>query len=300
MRERWGRFSVADHTAADKLVTDVLTYDRLVFPFPPDDAERKRWRDRRWNPDLLARRLELLGDRAVKVPWDQYRREQFATSMQRASALAADVETTVPESAAFQMTRRILAHDDPLTLPRGVSKAIVVATYHSLQDLKTDFLLDGEQSEPNLLSVVVRNRIAQPKFSRDPEKSLSLAIQLSRDTEFQEKRRNLYRWQEDVIASGVPRGWATEELEELIDRYNKLVTSANRKVAYRLVFTVVTAGLALTGALLASPIASIPFALAAAFSGLALVRFATLERSPVVAAGETAPAAMFHEVASRV
>ena len=90
-----------------------------------------------------------------------------------------------------------------------------------------------------------------------------------------------------------------EELEELIDRYNTLVAGANRKVVYRLVFTVVTAGLALTGVLLASPIASIPFSLAAASSGLSLVRFATLERSPVVHAGETAPAAMFHELESK-
>jgi len=265
MRERWGSFSVADHNATDKLVTDVLTYDRLVFPFPPDGAERGRWRNRGWNPDLLDKRFEQLDDRAVKVPWDEYRREQFATSM-----------------------------------PRGVSKATVVAAYHSFEDLKTDFLLHGERSDPKLLSVLVRNRIAQPKFSRDPEKSLTLAIQLSRDTEFQEKRRNLYRWQEDVITAGVPPGRAMEELEDLIDRYNTLVAGANRKVTYRLVFTVVTAGLALTGALLASPIASIPFSLAAVSSGLSLVRFATLERLPVVTAGETAPAAMFHEVESNV
>jgi hypothetical protein len=91
-----------------------------------------------------------------------------------------------------------------------------------------------------------------------------------------------------------------EEIEELIDRYNTLVTKANHKVTYRLVFTVVTTGLALTGALLASPIASTPFSLAAASSGLSLARFATLERSPVVTAGETAPAAMFHEVEWKV
>jgi hypothetical protein len=191
MRERWGSFSVADHKATEKLVTDVLTYDRLVFPFPPDDAERRRWGSRGWNPDLLDKRFEQLGDRAVKVPWDEYRREQFAKNMQRASAVAADAETTVPVSAAFQMTRRILAQRDPLTLPRGVSKAIVVAAYHSFEDLKTDFLLDGERSNLKLLSILVRNRIAQPRFSRDPERSFTVAIQLSQDTDFQEKRRDL-------------------------------------------------------------------------------------------------------------
>jgi hypothetical protein len=194
MRERWGSFSVVDHHATDKLITDVLTYDRLVFPFPPDNAERTRWRNQDWNPDLLDKRLEQLGDRAVKVPWDKHHREQFATNMLRVSALAADAETTIQGSTAFQMTRRILAQDEPLVLPRGVSKATVVAAYHSFEDLKADFLLDGQKSDPKLLSILVRNRIAQPAFARDLEKSLALAIQLSRDDEFQEKRRNLYRW----------------------------------------------------------------------------------------------------------
>jgi hypothetical protein len=147
---------------------------------------------------------------------------------------------------------------------------------------------------------LVRNRIAQPAISDDPDRSLDLAIQLSRDTEFQEKRRNLYRWQEDVLADGVPPARAMEELEELIDRYNSVVAKAGQKVVYRLIFTVITIGLTVTGALLGNPIASVPFSLAAASSGLSLVRFATLERSPIVAAGEAEPAAMFHEVESKV
>jgi hypothetical protein len=91
-----------------------------------------------------------------------------------------------------------------------------------------------------------------------------------------------------------------EELENLIEQYNSLVAKADRKVAYRLVFTIVTAGLTLASALLAGPIASVPFSFAAASSGLLLVRFATLERSPVVMAGESAPAAMFHEIESNL
>jgi hypothetical protein len=264
MRERWGSFSVADHNATDKLVTDVLIYDRVVFPIPPDDAERQRWQDKHWNPELLDKRLRQLGDKAIKVPWDDFRRKQFAASMQRAQDLALDAETTIPGSAAFQLTRRILAQDDPVTLPPGVSKVTVVAAYHSVEDIKTEFLLDGERTDPKLLSVLVRNRIAQPAFSDDPDRSLDLAIQLSRDTEFQEKRRNLYRWQEDVLADGVPPARAMEELEELIDRYNSVVAKAGQKVVYRLIFTVITIGLTVTGALLGNPIASVPFSLAAA------------------------------------
>jgi len=216
--------------------------------------------------------------------------------MQRVSAIAADAETIIPNNAAYQMTRRVLAQDEQMILPRGVSKVVAVAAYHSIEDLKTEFVFDGERSDPKLLSVLVRNRIAQPVFSDDPDKTLALAIELSRDPDFQEKRRALYQWQEDEIKDGMAPGRAMEELEDLIDRYNILVAKADQKVTYRLVFTVIAVGLTLTSALLAGPIASVPFAIAAFSSGIQLARFATLDRSPVVQAGEAAPAAMFHEI----
>ena len=89
------------------------------------------------------------------------------------------------------------------------------------------------------------------------------------------------------------------ELEELIERYNSLVSDAGRGLTYRLVFTVITVGLTLTGALLGNPILTASVALAAASSGISLVRFATLERKPVVVAGEAEAAAMFHEIEAR-
>jgi hypothetical protein len=296
MLERWGSFSVADHLAGDKLVTDVLAYDRLVFPFPPDETERERWRTERWDPELLDARLERLGDLAIKVPWDKYRREQFSTSMQRVSALAADAETAIPKSAAYQMTRRILAQDERLVLPHGVAKVVAVAAFHSLDDLKTEFLLDGDRSDPKLLSVLVRNRIAQPIFSDDADRALELAVALSRDREFKAKRRALYEWQESVIWREIAPGRAMEGLEELINQYNDLVKKADQKVTYRLIFTVIAVGLTMAGPLLAGPLAGIPFALAAASSGVQLARFATLDRSAVIQAGEAAPAAMFHQI----
>lgn len=296
MLERWGSFSVVDHQVADKLVTDVLAYDRLVFPFPPDETERKRWHDKGWKPELLDARLDLLGDLAIKVPWDKYRQDLFSSSIQRASALAADADTVMPTSTAYQMTRRILAQDDKLVLPRGVAKVVAVAAFHSLDDLKAEFLLDGDRSDPKCLSVLVRNRIAQPKFSEDPDTALKLAVALSRDREFRAKRRVLYEWQESMIQQGIAPGRAMEGLEDLVDQYNELVKKVDQKVVYRLVFTIIAVGLTLAGPLLAGQLASIPFAIAAASSGLQLARFATLDRSAVVQAGEAAPAAMFHQI----
>ena len=194
------------------------------------------------------------------------------------------------------MTRRILAQDDKLVLPRGVAKVVAVAAFHSLDHLKSEFLLDGDRSDPKLLSVLVRNRVAQLRFSDDPDAALKLAVALSRDREFRAKRRAVYEWQESVIQRRIAPGRAMEGLEDLIDQYNELVKKADQRVSYRLVFTVIAVGLTVAGPLLAGPLASIPFALAAASSGVQLDRFATLDRSTVIQAGKAAPAAMFHQI----
>src|SRR5215471_10947958 len=237
MLERWGSFSVVDHKATDALVTDVLAYDRLVFPVPPDQAERARWTANAWDPDLQDKRLQELGDRAIRVPWDQRRRDRFAKNWQRAQAVAADSQMLLPNSA-YQATREVLALDPQRALPRGVTKATVVPAYHSADDLKKDYRISKAKRDDKLLSLLIRNRIAHPVFSDSPEENLTRAIQLSREPGFQEKRRNLYTWQEDMLARKVDPNRALEHLEELIDKYNSAITAAERNVTYRFLFTV--------------------------------------------------------------
>jgi hypothetical protein len=282
--------------ATEKLVTDVLAYDRLVFPFPPDKVERGRWEGIGWRPELLDARLALLGELAVKVPWDAYRRQQFSTQMMRVVALQQDADTAIPTSAAYQLTRRILSQDETVRVRPGVTKVTAVAAFHSIDDLKSEYILDEDRSDPNLLSVLIRNRIAQPAFSEDPEAALKSAIDLARAGEFRAKRRALYEWQDKMILNAVSPDKAMVDLEDLIHNYNQLVRRADNKVTYRLLFTVITVGMPIGGALLASPLASAPFGLAVGASAVHLARFAMLDRSPVIQAGEAAPAAMFHEI----
>ena len=195
MEERWGTFSVDDHNHTEKLIEDVLLYDRLVFPVPPDEGEKKRWRSEGWQPDVQEERLADLGDRAIRVPWDRFRRDQFADRMAAVRAISDDSETTIPNSTAFQMTRRILAQDDSLTLPPGVTSVTPVAAYHSVGALRENHLFDQDRTDRETLAVCMRYRLAQPAFARDPQKSLAKAIALSNDDDFQEKRRALYRWE---------------------------------------------------------------------------------------------------------
>lgn len=52
-RERWGTFSVRDHTSEvtdAPFVSDVLLFDRLVIPTPPEDASNSDF----WDPLNLS------------------------------------------------------------------------------------------------------------------------------------------------------------------------------------------------------------------------------------------------------
>ena len=296
MEERWGTFSVNDHYDIEKLIEDVLLFDRLVFPVPPDDSEDTRSLWKPWHPEVQEKRLAALGNRVIRVPWNSWRREQFADRMSAVKAIADDTETVIPTSAAFQMTRRILAQDDSLTLPPGVTRATTVAAYHSATALRENYLFDVDRTARETLAVSMRYRLAQPLFASAPETSLVRAVALCNDDVFQESRRALYKWEKDLLDEKVPPERAIEELDQLITRYNECVKDASDRVKYNLVFTIAGISITMAGALLATPLATAPLMLVGGGSILQLVRFAKLDAKPVVKPGEAKPAAMFHEI----
>lgn len=65
--ETWGTYSVRDHSRSRAFVADVLLYDRLMIPYPPNEAEVERWKTSGWDPDRLKTCLQTLGDLAVPV-----------------------------------------------------------------------------------------------------------------------------------------------------------------------------------------------------------------------------------------
>ncbi len=295
MEERWGTFSVDDHNDIEKLIEDVLLFDRLVFPVPPDDSKDTRSLWKPWHPEVQEKRLATMGDRVIRVPWDSWRREQFDDRMSAVKAIADDTETVIPTSTAYQMTRRILVQDDSLTLPAGVTRATTIAAYHSANALKENYLFDGDRTARETIAVSMRYRLAQPLFASAPETSLTRAVTLSNDGVFQESRRALYKWEKDLLDENVSPERAIEEIDQLIARYNKCVEDASDRVKYNLVFTIAGISIAMAGALLATPLATAPLMLVGGGSILQLVRFAMLDAKPVIEPGEAKPAAMFHE-----
>jgi hypothetical protein len=292
LSERWGTFSVIDHKNAAALVPEVLLYDRLVLPTPPNDEERRCWSEKNWDPELLFLRLKQLDDLAIRANWGLDRRKEFQTWMadlRNAQQDAQDMSQEAQEAQAYQMTRRILAQDQANIVPKGTA-AVLVAAYQSENDFRDDFILEkaDQNTEQAKLAFLLSHRFAVP-VEADPEKALEKAIALSRKREFQEKRRQLYDWQVRVIQEKIPLEVAIQGMEKMVQSYNEAVEKASNNVYYKFAYTI--AGVALT--LAAAPPGAI---LAGVGALLAVVRFATFDRKPVVEAGESKPAAMFHAI----
>ncbi|MCW8929409.1 MAG: hypothetical protein OQL19_04110 [Gammaproteobacteria bacterium] len=300
MRERWGSFSVKDHISANNLASDVLMYDRLIFPVPPNEEERNRWKNNNWKPDLQSKRLEVLGKRAIKIKWDKYRQEKFTNQMDGVLAIAEDSNTIIPGSDAYQMTRIILSQDDNIQAYRGSSKAIVAAAYQSINNLRKSYILKEHEKDDSALSICIRNRLVMPVFTSDEEKNFELALELSADNDFANKRRALYTWQEKIANENINLVDALDELEDLIQQYNENVKKAEKNVINKFFVTVVGATvLAPTiTTLLNSPTAPLSdlFSTFGPSGLITLAAFLKFDMKPVIDHKEANAVAMFHDV----
>src|SRR5262252_7087198 len=125
-KQVWGTFSVKDHCQPHAFVAEVMLYDRLVIPRPPDETERTRWREANWNPELQDRLLKILGERAYVINWDAARQ---ASWHDRYAAGAEIAQAT--SDWAFAATRTELTAG----LPLDVTGIQAVANYHSKEEL---------------------------------------------------------------------------------------------------------------------------------------------------------------------
>src|SRR5579883_3090177 len=143
IRQRWGTFSVKDHCGRYAFLPEIFLYHRLVIPVPTSDDERREWKQRHWDPDLQARKLEALGDLALPTRWGSEYRDHFDKQMARFKSRLdlEDMKREAREALAYQMTRRILAQNEPRPTIRGVSDFLYVSAYQSEADFQADFAL---------------------------------------------------------------------------------------------------------------------------------------------------------------
>lgn len=295
MREYWATYSVKDHLEKRAFVADIMLYDRIVVPHPPDDKERALWADNGWDPDMLDQLLEIIGpDRSRKIPWDEYRKQEWQNRMAAADNL---------NQYAFQATRDVLTADLP-PFVTGVQADLACSDPQNLKSV-TGFRPRTEENVAGtaLIATVLGKRFLVPAAESYPDDigALHSALALSADNEFKKKRRAYFRWQREFLeeCSQFDRVWeqgdreqivakAIEEMQDLIADEERALRIQRIKLGTLFTFTVTGSSLALIGS---GPIN--PIGLAGAFVSVgAFVVDQLLEPAPA----NPPPAAFFTSV----
>ncbi len=300
--ERWGAFSVIDHQDARMIAAEVLLYDRLVLPQPPE-WDRPRWLDKKWDPDGMDRRIKQLEGLAIPAAWDLDRQKEWKAKFNALSDDAQDI------NAALRMSRRVLIDHARSYRPPGVSAIEVLSAYQSEADFTE---LEPAATAPERaaqLNFLIANRILIPDEA-DPEESLKRALGIAQDGRFLSRRRRFYDWQRSILAQGVPPRDAAAELSKLVREYNQAVTSSKR--SYRIETAMLVGGLSAIALGVLAPLAPEVFAAvgigalkgaqvmsigSAATGGiLQIARHVRGRRDPDAATRTELSGAMFHQI----
>jgi hypothetical protein len=96
---------VDDHLREHAFVAELVLFDRLVLPKPPenDTDEYAKWMAFGWRPDDLRETVKTLEEFAVSVPWDYQLRSNWETQYRSLSAA---------ERAQFRINQARGAHSD--------------------------------------------------------------------------------------------------------------------------------------------------------------------------------------------
>lgn len=257
VKEVWGTFSVKDHLSPQAFLAEVMLYDRLVIPVPPDRAERQRWQENGWEPDRLDQIVERLGDRAFLVEWDAERQANWKTRYDAGNDLA----YRTPDWA-FEATRTELTDK----LPRYVTGVEAVVTYTSVDELTNNLELTETQVNKGEYGTTVAAVIGREFLvPNDPGKPyldlLEEAAQFSSEPTMKYSRADFWRWQREFlddkgITDQASIEAAVKDMAEKINREKAFAREHGIQTAIQYAFVVggVTLGL------LNSPLAAVAFA----------------------------------------
>jgi hypothetical protein len=294
-RQRWGTFSVVDHQRPRAFVAEVLLYDKLIIPTPSDPADRARWREIGRDPDRLDRSLDILGKTAIRVPWDEPKRETFKTRFASARAATFDAgnlaQARQTKVDPLYVTRMLLAKDFLPEMSKGVI-AWPIAAYSSCKDYREDVARQSPEERKQSLAMVLTHRFFVPEEpGKSDEEVLRKAVQLAKRDDFQEKRAKFHEWQEAIIRDGIPDAKAVEEMEEYLEHFDAIAKKAKANVYWRWAFMAIPALVATATAGL-----GVPLVAAGATGLISVAAFAKFDSKPEIEAGRYESAAMIHDV----
>jgi hypothetical protein len=238
-RERWGAFSVVDHTNPTTLAPDVLLYDRLVFPFPGADFERKRWEDEGWQPEKLDQLIKMLGDLAVTTGWTAQDQLRWSDLHQRLQFDAQQIVDEARQKLSYRATRMVLAQKS-YPMPGGVEGIDVVAASRSELEFLSSFeyeCREVSQYVPNL-GLKLSQQIAVPSPQHDSLGVLRSVVLLARDAEFRGKRNRVHELQNQLFSVATPSLEIVRELEGATEELIAFTSLMLRPVRFTKAFAV--------------------------------------------------------------
>jgi hypothetical protein len=261
-REVWATYAVNDHCVPRAFTADVMLYDRLVIPVPPDNPtedDKKLWS--KFDVGRQERMLKILGDRARTVKWDTRQRQEWKARYEAGKDLAGNTAAFAFEASRTQLT---------IGLPAEVTAVEAVSSYRSYNDIMTALeIREGENKGrlgPGAVTAVLGREflvIDEPKLS--DERALEEAVALSGDSHYRQKRANYWRWQKEflnyeVFTSEKALKEAVDEMRELIHEQSAAIKQDKIRLVAKYAFLVgsITLGM-FSGSMI--PIAISPLAL---------------------------------------
>lgn len=247
-RQVWGTFSVNDHCRPRAFVADVMIYDRLVIPVPPDDEERARWERQGWDPSKLERLLAILGDRAQALNWDDSRKQQWKTKYDAGSQIAYETGDW-----AFEATRTLLTEN----LPRHVTGIQAVTAFASVEELERELKVKRAAAPIGIpgaaaAAIVAREYLIPDDPAHTDEDLLKTAVDLSSDPSYRRKRAGYWRWAREFLddrglTDQVAIRDAVDEMRDLLEDEQKVIRRAKVRTGVRFAFLMGSVTLGMLG-----------------------------------------------------
>jgi hypothetical protein len=266
-RPRWGILSTRAHLDPGALISDVLLYDRLVFPTPePDDL--KRWQELQWKPDELASCLARLGPLAHSAAWTSKLRKEWKTWFDGLSDLAKEAD-----GIAYGGTPMLIAMSAWHDVQAGTRiPAVPVAAFQTKEEAQAIYAFKPETIGIGTelhrgVALLFERSLAMPVRTAGPFQGMAAfekAVALSRTKTFQAARRALYDWEDAIVEQKWPVEKAIAELRERMIAHDTLVRAEFSNTVKRRTFRLLAVvGGAAAGMAVAGPAGAMFGALAA-------------------------------------
>jgi hypothetical protein len=213
----WGTFSVMDHIKEGAFLAEVIMYDRLVIPVPPDpkNAETeedrqfaqnqwKRWKRHGWAPQRQRKLLNILKPVAIPIEWTRNRHQQWANEYERSRRDATQQVSQI--LAGWKTGEQLLS-----VVPAMAGGIVAVSPYDSLAALKQELgitetstqeeqLRAGRGLPGNLVSTVVGREFLVPEDpDRDEYYLLRKAVKMVQNPEYKQARSDFHNAQQRFI-----------------------------------------------------------------------------------------------------